>query len=255
MTIPDRINKDRFEPAYAQLAAILRRKISEGVYAPGAKIPSESCIGKEYRLSIMTVRQAIGVLTEQGLIDRVQGSGTFVKPFTLTGSRFDLDCVREIFQDRERTRVKVLRISLAKTDAKTAEMLKIPADNKIIVIRRLLLRDNRPAMAHEGRIRCEPGRPVVEAELSLGLFSNLFTGHGCELAKKGELSVIPAVLNDEEAGLLNYPAGAPTFRLEYLVYDFHDIPFGWGWFTAAPGVLTLKTTLGLWDGGRRTEDG
>jgi len=47
----------------------------------------------------------------------------------------------------------MLRISLAKTDAKTAEMLKIPADNKIIVIRRLLLRDNRPAMAHEGRIR------------------------------------------------------------------------------------------------------
>lgn len=247
LTMPDRINKDRFEPAYAQLASILRRKISEGIYAPGGKIPSESSIGKEYGISIMTVRQAIGVLTEQGLMERVQGSGTFVKPFTLTGSRFDLDCVRQIFQDTERTRVKVLQISLAKADSKTSEMLKLPAGDKIIVIRRLLLRDNRPAMAHEGRIRCEPDRPVVEAELSLGLFSNLFTGHGCELAKKGELTVIPTVLNDEQAGLLNYPAGTPTFRLEYLIFDFHDIPFGWGWFTVAPEILTLKTTLGLWD--------
>ena len=74
----------------------------------------------------MTVRQAIGVLTEQGLLERVRGSGTFVKPVTLTESRFDLDSIREIFQDPERTRVKVLQISLARADAKTAEMLRLP---------------------------------------------------------------------------------------------------------------------------------
>jgi DNA-binding GntR family transcriptional regulator len=57
----------------------------------------------------MTVRQAIGVLTEQGLLERVRGSGTFVKPVTLTESRFDLDSIREIFQDRSALRVKVCR--------------------------------------------------------------------------------------------------------------------------------------------------
>ena len=243
----DRINKDRFEPAYAQLAAILRRQIAGGVYPPGEKIPSESSISRQYRLSVMTVRQAIGVLTEQGLIERVQGSGTFVKPVSLTGSRFDLDSIKEIFQDPERTRVKVLQISLARADAKTAEMLHLPIGGRIILIRRLLLRDSEPSMSHEGRIRCDPTRPVVEAELSVGPLSDLFNGHGGGTAKKGDLTIIPTVLNDEEAGLLNQPAGTPVFRLEYVVYDFHDTPFGWGWFTAAPETLTLKTKLGLWD--------
>lgn len=244
--MPDRIDKERFEPAYAQLAAILRSQIARGVYAPGTKIPSESSIGRQYGLSVMTVRQAIGVLIEQGLIESVQGSGTFVKPFTLTGSRFDLDSIREIFQDQQRTRVKVLQISLARADARTAGMLNLSTGSRIILIRRLLLHDNLPAMSHEGRIRYEPTRPVVEAELSVGPLSDLFNGLGGGVAKKGELSVIPTVVNDEEAYLLNLPAGTPVFRLEYLVYDFEDIPFGWGWFTAAPGTLALKTKLGLW---------
>ncbi|MGA2403742.1 MAG: GntR family transcriptional regulator [Syntrophobacteraceae bacterium] len=245
--MPDRIDKDRFEPAFAQLAAILRRQIAGGVYPPGGKIPSESSISRQYGLSVMTVRQAIGVLTEQGLIERIQGSGTFVKPVTLTGSRFDLDSIKEIFQDQERTRVKVLQISLAWTDAKTAQMLSLPIGVRIILIRRLLLRDNRPVMSHEGRIRCDPTRPLVEAELGLGPLSDLFNWFGGGVAKKGELTVIPTVLNEEEAGLLNQRVGTPVFRLEYLVYDFHDTPFGWGWFTVAPETLTLKTKLGSWD--------
>lgn len=245
--MPDRINKDSFEPAYAQLAAILRRQIAGGVYPPGGRIPSESSISRQYGISIMTVRQAIGVLTEQGLIERIQGSGTFVKPVTLTGSRFDLDCIKEIFQASERTRVKVLSISLVRTDEKTAQKLGLPAGTRVILIRRVLLRDNQPVMSHQGRIRCDPNRPVVEAELNIGPLSDLFNGHGGGLAKKGELTVIPTVLDDEEARLLNQPAGTPVFRLEYLVYDFHDTPFGWGWFTAAPETLALKAKLGLWD--------
>ena len=60
--MPNRINKDHFEPAYAQLAAILRRQIAAGVYPPGQKIPSESAISKEYRIAPMTVRQRSGYL-------------------------------------------------------------------------------------------------------------------------------------------------------------------------------------------------
>lgn len=245
--MPDQINKYLPEPAYAQLAAILRRQIADGVYPPGERIPSESTISRQHGISIMTVRQAISLLLEQGLVERFQGSGTFVKPLTLTESRFDLDSIREILRDPERTRVKVLRINLDRADEKTAETLHLPTGERIIVIRRLLLRDDVPVMFHEGRIRCDPSRPLVEAELSLGPLSELFNRHAGSAAKKGELNAIPTVLGEDEANLLGHPAGTPVIRLEYVVYDFHDSPFGWGWFTAAPQTLTLKAKLGLWD--------
>jgi DNA-binding GntR family transcriptional regulator len=243
----DQINKYLSEPAYAQLAAILRRQIAAGVYPPGERIPSESTISRQNGISIMTVRQAISLLLDQGLVERVQGSGTFVKPLTLTESRFDLDSIREIFRVPERTRVKVLRINLERADGKAAEILHLPRGERIIVIRRLLLHDDLPVMFHEGRIRCDPSRPLVEAELSLGPLSELFNGQAGSAAKKGELTAIPTVLGEDEANLLGHPAGTPVIRLEYVVYDFDDSPFGWGWFTAAPGTLTLKAKLGLWD--------
>ncbi len=243
----NRIDKDRFEPAYAQLAAILRRQIAAGVYPPGDKIPSESSISKEYGLSPMTVRQAIGVLIDHGLVVRVQGSGTFVKPLTLTESRFDLDSIKEIFQDGARTHVKILQLNLARADMITAEKLRLRKGAKVIIIRRLLLRDAEPIMFHEGRVRCDPFRPLVEAELNLGPLSELFNGQGGGIAKKGELALFPSALDQEKAELLGRPAGTPTFRLEYTVYDFEDRPFGWGWFTTTPEIMRLKTTLGLWE--------
>jgi GntR family transcriptional regulator len=251
--MPDQINKYLSEPAYSQLATILRRQIADGMYPPGGRIPSESTISRQHGISIMTVRQAISLLLEQGLVERVQGSGTFVKRLTLTESRFDLDSVRDIFRDPERTRVKVLSIKLERADQKTAEFLQLPGGERVIVIRRLLLRDDLPIMFHEGRIRCDPSRPLVEAELSLGPLSELFNGHSGSEAKKGELTAIPTVLNEEEAVLLKQPAGTPVFRLEYVVHDFQDVPFGWGWFTTAPGTLTLKARLGLWDESYRAD--
>lgn len=244
--MPYRIDKDRYEPAYAQLAAILRRQIAEGLYPPGEKIPSESSISKEYGVAPMTVRQAIGVLTEQGLLDRIQGSGTFVKPLNLTECRFELDSLREIFQDQERTKVKILELALARADDTTAKKLDISPGSRVILIRRLLLSDVRPVMFHEGHIRCDPTKPVVEAELNLGPLSQLFTGRSEGSVKKGELELIPTVLGEMEAGLLGHPVGTPAFRLEYVVFDFDDNPFGWGWFVAPPEVFRLKTQLGLW---------
>jgi GntR family transcriptional regulator len=245
--MPNRIDKGRFEPAYAQLATILRNQIAEGLYPPGDRIPSESFISKTYGVSPMTVRQAIGVLTEQGLLKRIQGSGTFVKPLNLSESRFELDSLREIFENPEMTKVRVLELTLARADADTAKRLRLSPGVRVILIRRLLLRGGRPAMFHEGRIRCDPTRPVVEAELNIGPLSELFTGQSGGAAKKGELEMIPATLGEQEARLLGYPEGSPAFRLEYVVYDFDDVPFGWGWFVAPPDVLKLKTRLGLWE--------
>ena len=62
-------------PAYARLAGSIKHMIASGEYQPGSKIPSEATISRTYGLSPMTVRQAVGLLVEQGLLRRVHGSG------------------------------------------------------------------------------------------------------------------------------------------------------------------------------------
>ena len=66
-------------PAYRQLADILRRQIESGKLPADCQLPSETTLIQEYEVARGTVRQAIAVLRDAGLVVTVQGRGTFVK--------------------------------------------------------------------------------------------------------------------------------------------------------------------------------
>ncbi|BBO82234.1 GntR family transcriptional regulator [Desulfosarcina ovata subsp. sediminis] len=65
-------------PLYHQLADILMEGIRNGDYPPGARIPSETQLAKDYGIGRPTVRQAIDLLVRRHLLTRRRGSGTYV---------------------------------------------------------------------------------------------------------------------------------------------------------------------------------
>jgi len=65
-------------PKYSILANAIRKKIAGGTYRDGDKLPSENELSLQYGYSRQTVRQAFGVLEEEGLLRRERGSGTYV---------------------------------------------------------------------------------------------------------------------------------------------------------------------------------
>lgn len=67
-------------PLYVQLAGILRGMISSGELPPRAPLPSESYLQQEQGVSRGTVRMAVGILREEGLVVTIGGRGTFVRP-------------------------------------------------------------------------------------------------------------------------------------------------------------------------------
>jgi len=73
-------------PLYEQLAGNLRRSIVEGKFADG-RLPSYSEAMRTYGVALVTVRKAMDLLEAEGLIDRVQGSGTFVRKQRSTPGR------------------------------------------------------------------------------------------------------------------------------------------------------------------------
>jgi GntR family transcriptional regulator len=66
-------------PLYVQLAGILRRMITSGELQPRSALPSESYLQQEHGVSRGTVRMAMGVLREEGLVVTIAGRGTFVR--------------------------------------------------------------------------------------------------------------------------------------------------------------------------------
>lgn len=65
-------------PMYRQLALFIARQIKSGELAEGDQIPAERRLADMTGLSVDTVRAAMGVLREQGLVETGQGMGTFV---------------------------------------------------------------------------------------------------------------------------------------------------------------------------------
>lgn len=63
---------------YIQVASVMRRRIETGQWVPGQKISTLVELEREFEVARVTVRQAIDVLREEGLLHSQQGRGTFV---------------------------------------------------------------------------------------------------------------------------------------------------------------------------------
>ena len=66
-------------PLYQQIAELLIRDIAAGRLIEGEKLPPERDMAAELGIAVGTLRQALKSLTEKGLLDRVQGSGNYVR--------------------------------------------------------------------------------------------------------------------------------------------------------------------------------
>lgn len=66
-------------PKYQMIAEELRIHIQAGKYADARTLPTEYAIAEEYHVSRQTVRQALSVLADQGLIEKRQGSGSYIR--------------------------------------------------------------------------------------------------------------------------------------------------------------------------------
>jgi GntR family transcriptional regulator len=65
-------------PLYSQVASVMRQRIDRGVWAPGEKISTLEELEREFSVARVTIRQAVELLCQEGLLDVQQGRGTFV---------------------------------------------------------------------------------------------------------------------------------------------------------------------------------
>jgi DNA-binding GntR family transcriptional regulator len=238
------IDRNSYEPAYAQLVRILTGQIKAGVFRPGDRLPSEAQLCERYGISPMTVRRVINILVDQGVVTAEQGRGTFVNPLKLGTATFDLDRLQQLFREGQ-SRVKLLEARITSATERTAGKLAIKVGERTVFVRRLIFQDEEPMLLHREHVIYDPIRPIVEAEMEVTDLRGLFSGGGESDLKRGDLAIDATILTNDEAVLLDSEVGVPAFRLEHIFYDFKDQPVSWGWFICSGDRLQFTATIGI----------
>ncbi len=241
----EKINRELYEPSYAQLARILRTQIARGHMRPGDRLPSESQLCRQYDISPMTVRRAINILSDEGVVVTSQGKGTFVKSIQFWDATFRLDRLQPLIEDEEKAKVKLLETRIRKADSHVALKLGVKIGQRVIYICRLLLLQEKPFLYHREYLIYDPKRPIVESEIETTSLKGLFEGTGRSLLKSSALNIEVTVLTKEEAAILESNGAAPAFRIEHIFYDFNNHPISWGWLVCPGNLLRFTTSVGF----------
>jgi GntR family transcriptional regulator len=77
-------------PVYLQISELLARQIKAGYWRKGERLPTEAELAQTLDVAVGTVRKALALLSEQGVLERKQGSGTYVKQVAGTQRIYEL---------------------------------------------------------------------------------------------------------------------------------------------------------------------
>lgn len=88
---------------YAQVKQYLKEALSQGRWPPGALMPSEADLVAQFSVSRMTVNRALRELQTEGLVERVQGVGTFAAQLNRVSSRLTIRDLHEEIESRGHT--------------------------------------------------------------------------------------------------------------------------------------------------------
>lgn len=79
---PNDIGRSR----YALLAQSLRQRVLAGEWVPGVALPAELALAQEHKVALGTMRRALALLADEGMVERIHGRGTFVRSGLSGGS-------------------------------------------------------------------------------------------------------------------------------------------------------------------------
>lgn len=216
------------QPLYTQAHDWLLDLIREKELQPGDQLPSEAQLAGQLGISRATLREALHLLVEEGVIVRRQGIGTFIAavPHLESGlERLESILALATRQGLE-TKVEALSVESIEADRALAERLKIGLGDPLTRIHRTILVKDRPIAYMEDLV---PARHLPPQNLD-----DTFTGSVLDLLRRQNnlcvqeaLADITAVCADSSlAQRLRVSTGAALLLLEETLFDSDGTPIG-----------------------------
>ncbi len=214
-------------PKYLQISTWLREAIQLGRYKVGEKLPSEIELSRMCRVNRNTLRQAIGELTAEGLLQKVKGVGTFVSSRESVPVRHKLNRISSIGMELQRSGMREQTLIIEKghesPTRKVAQQLGLNPDGRVIAIRRLRFGDEVPLIYEETFLPADLFKGVLEMDLTGSMYEIFTRTFGVVLARS-EQSIRAVNLNKKIAGHLGLKPNSAALYAESVTYNDHNIP-------------------------------
>ena len=204
---------------YQQLADSLRDKIYEGKYAFGDKLPSERSLAEKFGISHLTVRKALAILEEEGMLLRVQGKGTFVRAQKYSIDMQHMDGFSSMFGQQGITITnKVLYSGVREAGFKYSRIFGIPREESVFELIRLRQNGEDPVALEYNILPTKRVPHVEEYDYSLYSLWDVYRQAGIQLVEENQKLEIVKVFNPQ-ADLLNVEEGADVLMLSSTALD------------------------------------
>lgn len=139
------VRRELGAPLYQQVFLVLREAIREGKYPIDTVLPSEAELCRLYRVSRITLRRAMGLLQQGGLIDRRQGSGTFVRRIGPPQMGFEMGgVIRDFTEFTHGTRPKTLEFGDVAPSVRIRALFEMDVGERMQRVLRLRFRGRIP---------------------------------------------------------------------------------------------------------------
>lgn len=235
------------QPLYQQLAETLRQLMASGKIGAREAMPAERELAATYQVSRDTVRKAIRLLEEQGMLYSDHGRGTFAAPEAVRQMSRFLDSFSE--DTIKRGGVPGQSIVAMETVAASmaiASLLHMQPDEPLLRIKRVRLMDGKPVGLQESYLRLPAGALLEQQELEKGgsLYRILIEKFGIKPSESLEsVGAVAAVA--EDAALLGVAVGAPLLLCERVMLSDRREPVEYCEMKYVP-PYRYKTRISKW---------
>ena len=214
-------------PKYFRIKQAVLERIASGAWTPGAMIPSEVELCREFGVSRTTARKAVSDLAHEGRLVVVQGKGTFVA--TPKVEEHFVQRAFGIHEDMQRRGItlttQVLRQEVTEPSPEVARRLQLRRGDAVHFIVRLRFVDDEPILVSSTYVPYALCPDLATENLTeCSLYALLRDRYGLAIAR-GERRLESVAAGGPDARLLDVALGSPLLLLDSVAYTAGGRPF------------------------------
>ncbi|TSO26672.1 GntR family transcriptional regulator [Lactobacillus sp. LL6] len=214
---------------YRSVMRDIKQNILKGNYE-GMRLPDERSLAEHYQVSRSSMKRALGVLAEEGIVFKKRGSGTFINPLYLKNQALfryegsNLGLTDSFKWPGKKQTIKLLNFHVVKATSEIAQDLFLNEQDFVYEFKRLRLLDNQPFLIETGYLPIKI-MPELKPEILQSSLFNYLEDEQNKTVTKAFLNITVEPSNSEDQKEMKLTPTEPVGVMDGIFFLDDGTPF------------------------------